>query len=99
MIERGRNHPFVGKVFREGLTAIRDQILQANPELLPKATSNHCFFCWHVLAKGIWDRVQKEESACLGSGGPYEKIRLSLQMLDEMQDSHKTSHCHRSSMD
>ena len=31
IIRRGRRHPYVGKVFREGLTAIRDEILQPRP--------------------------------------------------------------------
>ena len=53
IIERGRAHPYVGKVFREGLTAIRDEILARDPRALPAATSNHCFFCWHVLTRGL----------------------------------------------
>ncbi len=44
VIERGRNHPYVGKVFREGLSSIRDEILAGDPEALPGATSNHCYF-------------------------------------------------------
>jgi hypothetical protein len=43
----------VGKVFREGLTAIRDEILARSPDLLPEATSNHCYFCWYVLTRGL----------------------------------------------
>jgi hypothetical protein len=53
IIENGRRHPYVGKVFREGLTAIRAEILARNPEALPGATSNHCFFCWYVLTRGL----------------------------------------------
>jgi MoaA/NifB/PqqE/SkfB family radical SAM enzyme len=53
VIENGRNHPYVGKVFREGLTSIRDEILARNPSELPHATSNHCFFCWYVLTRGL----------------------------------------------
>lgn len=53
IVERGRNHPYVGKVFREGLTAIRDEILARDPHALPGATSNHCFFCWYVLTRGL----------------------------------------------
>jgi MoaA/NifB/PqqE/SkfB family radical SAM enzyme len=53
IIRRARKHPYVGKVFREGLTAIRDEILAHNPEALPGATSNHCFFCWYVLTRGL----------------------------------------------
>jgi hypothetical protein len=53
VIQRGRDHPYVGKVFREGLTAIRAEILARNPDALPGATSNHCFFCWYVLTKNL----------------------------------------------
>ena len=53
IIQRGREHPYVGKVFREGLTAIRDEILARDPDALPGATSNHCFFCWYVLTRGL----------------------------------------------
>jgi pyruvate-formate lyase-activating enzyme len=53
VIEQGRRHPYVGKVFRDGLTAIRDEILARDPPALPGATSNHCYFCWHVLTRGL----------------------------------------------
>ncbi len=53
IIRRARRHPYVGKVFREGLTAIRDEILARDPNALPGATSNHCFFCWYVLTHGL----------------------------------------------
>jgi pyruvate-formate lyase-activating enzyme len=54
VVERGRSHPYVGKVFREGLTAIREEILARDPAALPGATSNHCYFCWYVLSKAIF---------------------------------------------
>jgi hypothetical protein len=57
IIEKGRNHPYVGKVFREGLTAIRDEILAREAAALPEATSNHCFFCWYVLTRGLANGV------------------------------------------
>jgi hypothetical protein len=53
VVRRARRHPYVGKVFREGLTAIRDEILARDPAALPGATSNHCYFCWHVLTRGL----------------------------------------------
>jgi hypothetical protein len=53
IVRRGRRHPYVGKVFRKGLTAIRDEILARDPKALPGATSNHCYFCWHVLTRGL----------------------------------------------
>jgi len=53
VIRAGREHPYVGKVFREGLTAIRAEILARDPGSLPEATSNHCFFCWYVLTRGL----------------------------------------------
>lgn len=72
IIQRGRRHPYVGKVFREGLTAIRDEILARDPQALPGATSNHCFFCWYVLANPVWD-PQGERTA---------KVALSLPVIE-----------------
>jgi pyruvate-formate lyase-activating enzyme len=57
IIRRARKHPYVGKVFREGLTAIRDEILARDPDALPGATSNHCYFCWYVLTRGLAEGV------------------------------------------
>jgi pyruvate-formate lyase-activating enzyme len=57
IVRRARRHPYVGKVFREGLTAIRDEILARDPNALPDATSNHCYFCWHVLTRGLAEGV------------------------------------------
>jgi len=57
IIASARNHPYVGKLFREGLTAIRDDILARDPDALPGATSNHCFFCWYVLTRGLANGV------------------------------------------
>jgi hypothetical protein len=61
IVRRARRHPYVGKVFREGLTAIRDEILARDPAALPGATSNHCYFCWYVLTRGL--------AAGVGGGG------------------------------
>jgi MoaA/NifB/PqqE/SkfB family radical SAM enzyme len=57
IVRRARRHPYVGKVFREGLTAIRDEILARDPHALPAATSNHCYFCWYVLTRGLAEGV------------------------------------------
>jgi hypothetical protein len=53
IVRRARRHPYVGKVFRKGLTSIRDEILARDPTALPGATSNHCYFCWYVLTRGL----------------------------------------------
>jgi len=53
VIQNARTHPYVGKLFREGLTAIRDEVLARDPAALPGATSNHCYFCWYVLTRGL----------------------------------------------
>lgn len=53
IIEGARRHPYVGRVFRDGLTAIRDEILARDPQALPGATTNHCYFCWYVLTRGL----------------------------------------------
>ena len=87
IIERGRAHPYVGKVFREGLTAIRDEILARDPQALPGATSNHCFFCWYVLTKGAFDPEQ-------GGGSPWARLRTALPMV-EGRPSPERSGCSR----
>ena len=53
IVRRARKHPYVGKIFRKGLNTIRDEILARDPDALPGATSNHCFFCWYVLTRGL----------------------------------------------
>jgi organic radical activating enzyme len=53
IIAFARKHPVVGTIFRKGLSAIRDEILARDPNALPGATSNHCFFCWYVLTRGL----------------------------------------------
>jgi organic radical activating enzyme len=65
VISNGRNHPYVGKLFREGLTRIRDEILARNPEAFPDATSNHCFFCWHVLSQNLFAVPAANGRICL----------------------------------
>jgi organic radical activating enzyme len=57
VIRNGRKHPYVGKIFRAGLTAIRAEILARDPNALPGQTSNHCFFCWYVLTRGLAEDV------------------------------------------
>jgi radical SAM protein with 4Fe4S-binding SPASM domain len=53
IVRRGREHPYVGKVFSKGLSAIRDEILAKDPAALPGKTTNHCFFCWYALTRGL----------------------------------------------
>jgi pyruvate-formate lyase-activating enzyme len=79
IIRRARRHPYVGKVFRKGLTAIRDEILARDPNALPGATSNHCFFCWYVLTRGIFDRTRDDPAERVGSdGSPWARLSLPL---------------------
>lgn len=80
IIRRARKHPYVGKVFRAGLTAIRDEILARDPSALPGETRNHCYFCWYVLAKGVFDQTRSNPADRVGSGGQWEKLRLPLPM-------------------
>ena len=68
VIANARRHPVVGTIFRKGLSAIRDDILQRDPHALPGATSNHCYFCWYVLTKGLANGVP-------GEGSPWAKIK------------------------
>jgi len=75
IIAAARNHPYVGKLFREGLTAIRGEILASDPDSLPGQTSNHCYFCWYVLTKGTFDGSRTNETEKLGAGGsPWARI-------------------------
>ncbi len=78
IVRRARKHPYVGKVFRQGLTAIRDEILARDPNALPGATSNHCYFCWYVLSKGAFDRTRAHAEEHLGTGGQWEKLGLPM---------------------
>jgi hypothetical protein len=71
VIQRARKHPYVGKLFRKGLTAIRDEILARDPNALPGATSNHCFFCWYVLTEGLASGVEP-------GGSPWRKMSLPM---------------------
>ncbi len=61
IVERARRHPYVGRVFSEGLTALRDEILARDPTALPGATSNPCCLCWYILTRGL--------AAGVGGGG------------------------------
>ena len=84
IITQARQHPFVGRVFSEGLLAIKDEILAREPNALPGVTSNQCYLCWYVLTKGIFDRTRHGEAEKVGMGGQWEKLkdgRLSLPVL------------------
>jgi len=78
IIQRGREHPVVGRIFREGLSSLKDAILKEDPEALPGATSNHCYFCWYILSKGVWDQTRSDPADRVGSGGQWEKLRIGL---------------------
>jgi MoaA/NifB/PqqE/SkfB family radical SAM enzyme len=84
IIRRARRHPYVGKVFRKGLTAIRDEILARDPEALPGATTNHCYFCWYVLTRGLAAGVSGgggQVGAWMGERPNQEGELLQLGML------------------
>ena len=83
VIRNGREHPYVGKLFREGLTAIREEILAKAPDSLPGETSNHCYFCWYVLSKGVWDQTRSDPKDRVGNGGQWEKLKQGLPMADD----------------
>lgn len=53
IILQARAHPYVGKVFRDGLTAVVEDILKRDPAALPGASSNQCYVCWYVLTRGL----------------------------------------------
>lgn len=93
IVRRARRHPYVGKVFRKGLTAIRDEILAHDPHALPGATSNQCFFCWYVLTRGLFDQARDNPAHHVGSGGQWEKLRLSLPLADDSRSSCTRGSC------
>jgi len=96
VIRRGREHPYVGKVFRDGLTAIRDEILARDPNALPGATANHCYFCWYVLTKGVFDQTRDDPADRVGSdGSPWAKIRVSLPLAEGGASACSGSGCKR----
>jgi hypothetical protein len=96
IIQRAREHPYVGKVFREGLTAIRDSILARDPHALPGETSNQCYFCWYVLTTGLFDRTRATPGEQVGTGGsPWEKIRVALPMAGAGPSSCAGGGCRR----
>jgi organic radical activating enzyme len=96
VIRCGREHPYVGKVFREGLTAIRDEILAHDPNALPGATSNHCYFCWYVLTNGLFDQTRDDPADRVGSdGSPWAKIRVSLPLAEKGPSACSASGCKR----
>jgi radical SAM protein with 4Fe4S-binding SPASM domain len=53
IIRNARKHPVVGPIFKHGLSSLKEKILKDNPDALPGATSNHCYFCWHMLTRGL----------------------------------------------
>jgi pyruvate-formate lyase-activating enzyme len=53
VIQQAREHPYVGRVFSEGLTAIKDEIVARDPQAIPGASSNQCFVCWYILTRGL----------------------------------------------
>ncbi|VTR94870.1 radical sam domain-containing protein : Radical SAM superfamily protein OS=Treponema sp. JC4 GN=MSI_23190 PE=4 SV=1: Radical_SAM: Fer4_12: SPASM [Gemmata massiliana] len=91
IVQFARNHPVVGTVFRDGLTAIRDEILARDPNALPGATSNHCYFCWYVLAKGIYAQTTGKLELLPEHGGSQwakivaEKGKTALPLLGDDQ--------------
>jgi organic radical activating enzyme len=88
IITRAREHPYVGKVFREGLSAIRDEILAHDPEALPGATSNHCFFCWYVLSKGVYHPPGNDAPSAVtvgAEGSPWYRLKRSLPLVSDDQ--------------
>ncbi len=84
VIRNGREHPYVGKIFKKGLTAIRDEILRRAPDLLPGATSNHCYFCWYALTRGLAQDVPgggAQVGAWTGSRPNFQGELLQLGVL------------------
>jgi hypothetical protein len=78
IVRRAREHPYVGRVFRDGLTAIRDEIMARDPAALPGAASNPCFFCWHVLTRGLAEGVPGGGGQVGNWTGPLVQLGLPV---------------------
>lgn len=74
IIAFARSHPVVGTIFSRGLSALRDEILEREPDGLPGATSNHCYFCWYVLTRNLLGKAP---------AGLTDGKRLSLPLAGE----------------
>jgi hypothetical protein len=53
IIEQARDHPYVGRVFHDGLTSVVSEITEQQPQALPGQSSNQCFVCWYILTRGL----------------------------------------------
>lgn len=83
IVEQARRHPYVGRVFSEGLLALKEEILARHPEALPGATSNQCYLCWYILTQGIFDQTRTDPADRVGTGGsPWAKLRTALPLVD-----------------
>jgi len=78
VVRQAREHPYVGRVFRDGLTAIRDEILSRKPAALPGAASNQCFFCWYVLTRGLAEGVPGGGGQIGNWTGPLVQLGLPV---------------------
>jgi organic radical activating enzyme len=89
IVTQARNHPYVGRVFSEGLLKIKDEILARDPHALPGATSNQCYLCWYILTKGIYDQSRDNPAERVGSdGSPWAKLRTALPMAEAGSHGH-----------
>jgi MoaA/NifB/PqqE/SkfB family radical SAM enzyme len=91
IIRRARKHPVVGTIFSKGLSALRDEILERDPSALPGSTSNHCYFCWYVLSKGVYAQATGNTALLPEHGGSQwakivaDKGKTALPLLGEDQ--------------
>lgn len=74
IIAYARQHPVVGTIFSKGLSALRDEILERDPNALPGATSNHCYFCWYILTRNLAPSPESRPS-------PRRNGRFSLPLM------------------
>jgi hypothetical protein len=94
VIAFARKHPVVGTIFRKGLSALRDEILARDPDALPGATSNHCYFCWYVLSKGVYAQVTGNAALLPEHGGSqWAKIVAGKTALPLIGDDQRPKGC------
>jgi hypothetical protein len=52
LLENARSNRFVRDIYTVGLSGIRKRLLKKGVKF-PGKTSNNCFFCWHILTRGL----------------------------------------------
>ena len=80
IIARGRKHPFVGKIFREGLTAIRDEILARDPDGAAGCDEQPLLLLLVRADAWAW-RAASTAAAARSAAGPATKANYTGELI------------------